>query len=1267
MAPFGFGGGQWSDWNPFSNNTRQPPQGQRRPQPYDEQFVPQQLPAATQYSDSPNRQLMDRNTLNAANFDNQNTPPIGPSKRNNGPYGDVIYNSSTHGYNSHNLDVFGQGAVNPSIRPPTTINPQHLHHYPSQYVQQPSIQHARRERTPEQNLYQAPQTYAHPQQQHIPQVYNLTSLGPAQSRKPARLTTPPRQASKPISPSTPTSAQSSTPNVVTPRWHARDLLPGRGVNAAGPTSAALTQGVAKDNQSATGEAQDQEDVGMSHFLGNIHRITNRGEAPQQRKRKTESNGDEEGSPEPKKSKSTFHGIASGGQLGRQLKEDREKKAAESGPAAGAIDLTNDDEELVVTGEKKIPERGNDDKEICLGVIQGKASISRIPNYSTKACKAIGDESWPMTKVEYRRQPSQNSRIELLDRGGGKVVGFIDMKLASALCPLLDGQSRLRVSIRLQPWKRTKHAHTPGQAVSEYVNIIVILHCPRRFGLQIGKFLSQRQIFLNTPASAGIYVGSEIDVPGLRPTGMGPGAGDRRPQTQAIVKGRTQEEMTREAEVLFDKIRHDDLPRRQANEDFIKQPLMDHQQQALSFLYDHETYNDDDKIDDSAFSLWKPNVNHRGDRTWVHHITDQEIRHKPKPVKGGILADMMGLGKTLSILALIAETEAQAEVFGETGAPAELEGVERNARTTLIICPKSVMSNWEEQIRAHVKRDMFSWYFYHGSKRSRDIDELAEYDIILTTYDTVAADSKSKAGTLGAINWFRIVLDEAHTIRNQTTYQAKACIELLADRRWAVTGTPVQNGLNDLAALIKFLRVEPFSDTQSWNQYILSPLKSGNANAIAHLRLLVDGITLRRMKDKIGLPHRNEYEVVLTLPDEERKIYERIASQSSQQMSLMTGGHTHRMKGKAYAHMLRLIDRMRRFCAHGLDMFNDEDRKEIEEGMNADNAISIIDLGDDPTLGPYEFISPKAALEHLQLMIESNNDQCDRCGEILLDQDDKDQLEGDSDEEGDSDDLIGHLTSCFHLLCRQCKTPYIQDAEKTMTADKRHTCVLCQQYQRFGLFDYYRSALRDHIEDKRQSVKKRRQRAEQRMENYEKPSIKVQCLIEDLRKAEEETNRLPPDEPPIRSVVFSQWTSYLDLIELALIEEGIGFVRLDGTMTVKQRSAVLTQFKTLATTTVILVSIKAGGQGLNFTQANHVYMMEPQYNPGVEQQAIDRVHRLGQKREVFISHYLIKDSIEQKIQVLQKRKEDLARLTLERKMDKAEKAKQRIDDLKDLFR
>jgi SNF2 family DNA or RNA helicase len=117
-----------------------------------------------------------------------------------------------------------------------------------------------------------------------------------------------------------------------------------------------------------------------------------------------------------------------------------------------------------------------------------------------------------------------------------------------------------------------------------------------------------------------------------------------------------------------------------------------------------------------------------------------------------------------------------------------------------------------------------------------------------------------------------------------------------------------------------------------------------------------------------------------------------------------------------------------------------------------------------------------------------------------------------------------------------------------------------------------------------------------------------------------------------------------------------------------RTNAMDRFREDSNVQVILVSIMAGGLGLNLTAGNSVYVMEPQYNPAAEAQAIDRVHRLGQERPVRTVRYIMRDSFEEKMIELQDKKKKLANLSMDAKaLDKTEAAKQKLMDLRSLFK
>ena len=124
----------------------------------------------------------------------------------------------------------------------------------------------------------------------------------------------------------------------------------------------------------------------------------------------------------------------------------------------------------------------------------------------------------------------------------------------------------------------------------------------------------------------------------------------------------------------------------------------------------------------------------------------------------------------------------------------------------------------------------------------------------------------------------------------------------------------------------------------------------------------------------------------------------------------------------------------------------------------------------------------------------------------------------------------------------------------------------------------------------------------------------------------------------KSLVFSQWTSFLDKIETQMNAQGFKFVRLDGAT--RNRGEVVQQFQSDPETSIFLASLKAGGTGLNLTAADHVFLMDPWWNPAVEDQAADRAHRIGQDKPVLVYKLVAENTVEERILLLQDKKRQL---------------------------
>uniref|UniRef100_A0A2K6FZQ4 Helicase like transcription factor n=1 Tax=Propithecus coquereli TaxID=379532 RepID=A0A2K6FZQ4_PROCO len=176
------------------------------------------------------------------------------------------------------------------------------------------------------------------------------------------------------------------------------------------------------------------------------------------------------------------------------------------------------------------------------------------------------------------------------------------------------------------------------------------------------------------------------------------------------------------------------------------------------------------------------------------------------------------------------------------------------------------------------------------------------------------------------------------------------------------------------------------------------------------------------------------------------------------------------------------------------------------------------------------------------------------------------------------------------------------------------------------------------------------------------SSKINALMHaliDLRKK----------NPNTKSLVVSQFTTFLSLIETPLKASGFVFTRLDGSMAQKERVESIQCFQNTeaGSPTVMLLSLKAGGVGLNLSAASRVFLMDPAWNPAAEDQCFDRCHRLGQKQEVIITKFIVKDSVEENMMKIQNRKRELAAGAFGTKKTNADEMKQaKINEIRTLI-
>ncbi|CAO2653805.1 Nn.00g032160.m01.CDS01 [Neocucurbitaria sp. VM-36] len=344
---------------------------------------------------------------------------------------------------------------------------------------------------------------------------------------------------------------------------------------------------------------------------------------------------------------------------------------------------------------------------------------------------------------------------------------------------------------------------------------------------------------------------------------------------------------------------------------ISQSLRSHQKEAIDFVSQREI----GKLP-SELSLWKYNDVDQ-DEPFYQHVFTGAKRPRRVEAKGGIIADEMGLGKTLVILSTIAGTLDRAQEFVAENQPAEGQTQRKvPSQATLVIVPSSLLvDSWVKEIRDHSYPGAISFHKHLSSARHTERHLLQQRIIVFTTYATVAIDygREKSESPLSKINWFRIVLDEAHDIRNPATNQFKAVAALTAQHRWCLTGTPIQNSLDDLGALTTFLKVPILEASQTFAKIVKNPINTNSPTRYQNLRVLLKTICLRRTRELLDLPEPVPQIRRISLTTSERRDYDNLLHQGRVQIDMAVSG---RRKGRINSTVLESLLKLRLFCNNG---------------------------------------------------------------------------------------------------------------------------------------------------------------------------------------------------------------------------------------------------------------------------------------------------------------------------------------------------------------
>jgi SNF2 family DNA or RNA helicase len=633
-------------------------------------------------------------------------------------------------------------------------------------------------------------------------------------------------------------------------------------------------------------------------------------------------------------------------------------------------------------------------------------------------------------------------------------------------------------------------------------------------------------------------------------------------------------------------------------------------------------------------------------------------------KGGILADDMGLGKTIQSIALMLQNPKPSKEELATNKRHLPENLDKG---TLVVAPLALIKQWEGEIKDRVAEShAMRVCVHHGPKRAKSFKELKKYDVVITTYATLSSEHADSEGSLKigvfGINWYRIILDEAHSIKNRNAKATKAACALNAEYRWCLTGTPMQNNLDELQSLIHFLRIKPYEDLNQWREAITRPMNNGRGGlAIKRLQVYLKAFMKRRTKEVLKqggalkngahenadgtkgnsfkIVNRTIEKVEAEFSPDEKAFYERLESRTDKSLEQMMAGNK-----VTYASALTLLLRLRQACNHpkliGGDLSKEKDAFVNGASSPRKGGASIDDMD---------------SIANMLGGLSVETKRCDVC-----------QI-----------DLTAAESSAGEIRCNECEADIaLQDASTRRREEKRREKKAAKLAARRK---QNRRVLEDSDDDD----------GDQSSDAFDDPRGRSKPINLDSDEEDDDSDAdssdssyaataslvtstkirhllrlLRHDSSTHKYIVFSFFTSMLDLIEPFMVRSGIKYTRYDGKMKNDAREASLARLRDDKNCRVLLCSLRAGSLGLNLTSASRVVILEPFWNPFVEEQAIDRVHRLNQTEDVIVHKLTIKDTVESRIVELQERKRELANATIE---GKQLAGKLTLQDMLKLFR
>ena len=623
--------------------------------------------------------------------------------------------------------------------------------------------------------------------------------------------------------------------------------------------------------------------------------------------------------------------------------------------------------------------------------------------------------------------------------------------------------------------------------------------------------------------------------------------------------------------------------------------------------------------------------------WLDNLYEQGIN--------GILADEMGLGKTIQALALLAHISESKNNWGPF----------------LVIAPSTTLYNWHTETKRFCP-ELKVLPYWGGLKQRKYLRRYMQqqylgrrdsaFHVVITSYQIAVLDER----ILQRLTWNYVILDEAQAIKNIKGQRWNTLLSIRSRNKLLLTGTPIQNTMAELWALLHFIMPKLFDSHEQFQEWFSKDIEAHSQNKqklnqtqLDRLHAILKPFMLRRVKKDVEkeIGQKHEYEILCNLTSRQRVLYEKIRSKIC--ISDFFALRENKEKAK---NLMNLVMQFRKVCNHP-DLF---ERKMVRSGFVFSRELLSYSpphhyLGQDGWIIRYDGLqSPfcqrlPVVIEDIQreghtlqktnhLLRQAYWDTFLLSGESVL--------QFDFWYNCDMQSLLILLAN-IHYIRKYKRNPISLLSNKS---NKNHKIIKSISKQANEVFFYLRTSIMDLsslfietvIAQPAQQIKTKRFKDDSSLfwksvsvktPNVEFPTF-VSLLLDSSKLTYLDSLLLKLKSENKRCLVFCQMTKMMDILEEFLQWRQYRYFRLDGSCNLSSRRDMVREYQRNGEIFVFLLSTRAGGLGVTLTAADVVIFYDNDWNPTMDAQAADRAHRIGRTKDVEVYRLISKDTIEDKI-------------------------------------